>query len=111
MVILQINCNDIGTVPSEGDAPIGGHSHRPAGFALQRVPIEARQIDLLGAGRGIEHRRIRPTLATFGTLNPLGSPVSKYRLSARFRKLRITAGKVMRLPTNVKCRFTWRDAP
>jgi hypothetical protein len=25
---------------------------------------------------------MRPTLATFGTLNPPGSPASKYRLSA-----------------------------
>jgi hypothetical protein len=36
---------------------------------------------------------MRPTLATFGTLNPLGSPASKYRLSARLRELRITGGK------------------
>ena len=39
---------------------------------------------------------MRPTLETFGTLNPLGSPASKYRLSARLRKLRITSGNVMR---------------
>ena len=49
---------------------------------------------------------MRPTLATFGTLNPLGSPTSKYRLSARLRKLRITSGNVMRQTANVKCRFT-----
>ncbi|MGH7099243.1 MAG: hypothetical protein ACREE4_16505 [Stellaceae bacterium] len=49
---------------------------------------------------------MRLTLATFGTLNPLGSPVSKYRLSARLRKLHITGGKMMRQPANVKRRFT-----
>ncbi len=49
---------------------------------------------------------MRPTLATFGTLNPLGSPASKYRLSARLRKLRITSGNLMRQTANVKCRFT-----
>jgi hypothetical protein len=49
---------------------------------------------------------MRPPLATFGTLNPLGSPASKYRLSARLRKLRITSGNVMRQTANVKYRFT-----
>ena len=49
---------------------------------------------------------MRPTLATFGTLNPLGSPASKYRLSVRLRKLRITNGNVMRQTANVKRRFT-----
>jgi hypothetical protein len=33
---------------------------------------------------------MRATLATFGTLNPAELPVSKYRPSARLRKLRIT---------------------
>jgi hypothetical protein len=50
-------------------------------------------------------RNMRPTLATFRTLNPLGSPAPKYRLSAWLRKLRITSGIVMRQPANVKCRF------
>ena len=54
---------------------------------------------------------MRPTLATFGTLNPLGSPASKYRLSARLRKLRITSGNVMLQPANVKCRFTFGYVP
>jgi hypothetical protein len=49
---------------------------------------------------------MRPTLATFGTLNPLGSPCSKYCLSARLRKLRITGGNVMRQTLSVKYRFT-----
>jgi len=49
---------------------------------------------------------MRPTLATFGTLNPLGSPASKYRLSARLRQLLITSGNVMRQTANVKFRFT-----
>ncbi len=54
---------------------------------------------------------MRPTRATFGTLNPLGSPASKYRLSARLRTLRITSGNVMRQPAYVKCRFTCGYAP
>jgi hypothetical protein len=49
---------------------------------------------------------MRPTLATFGTLNPLASPASKYRLSAQLRKLRITSENVMRQTANVKCSFT-----
>lgn len=49
---------------------------------------------------------MRRTPATFGTLSPLGSPASKYRRSARLRKLRINSGKVMRETANVKCRFT-----
>ena len=49
---------------------------------------------------------MRPTRATFGTLNPLGSPASKYRLSARLRKLRIKGGNVMLQPANVKSCFT-----
>ncbi len=54
---------------------------------------------------------MRLTLATFGTLNPLGSPASKYRLSARSRKLRITSRNVTRQPANVKYRFTFGYAP
>jgi hypothetical protein len=54
MVILQIDGDGIGTVPSEGDAPIRGDSDSRAGFALQGVPLETRQIDLLGPGRGVE---------------------------------------------------------
>ena len=42
----------------------------------------------------------------FGTLNPLESPASKYRLSARLRKPRITGGNVRLQPANVKWRFT-----
>jgi hypothetical protein len=49
---------------------------------------------------------MRPTLATLGTLYPLESPASKYRLSARLRKLRITGGNVIRQAANVKSRLT-----
>src|SRR4051794_19409653 len=49
---------------------------------------------------------MRPTLTTFDTLNPLASPASKYRLSARLRKLRITGGNVMLRPANVKSCLT-----
>jgi hypothetical protein len=57
MVILQIDGDGIGAIPSEGDAPVPGYPDRPAGFALQRVPVEARQVQLLGPGRGVERAR------------------------------------------------------
>jgi hypothetical protein len=108
MVILQIDGDGIGAIPSEGDPPISGHPDRPARLILQRVQVEARQADS-GRVAASSARSMRPTLATFGTLNQLGSPASKYRLSARLRKLRITSGNVMRQTANVKCRFTWRQ--
>jgi hypothetical protein len=106
MVILQIDSDSIGAIPAKGDPPIPRHPDRPAGFALQRVPVEPRQVELLRRVATSSARSMRPTLATFGTLNPLGSPASKYRLNARLRKLRITSGNVMRQTANVKCRFT-----
>jgi len=95
MVVLQIDGDGIGAIPAKGDPPVSGNPDRPAPDALQRVPIEARQVDVFRPGRASSARNMRPTRATFGTLNPLGSPASKYRLSARLRKLRITSGNVM----------------
>lgn len=107
MVILQIDGDRIGAIPAKGDPPVPGYPDRPPRFALQRMPVAARQVQLLG-GRvaASSARSMRPTLATFGTLNPLRSPASKYRLSARLRKLRITSGNVKRRPANVKFHFT-----
>ena len=60
MVVLQIDGDGIRAIPSEGDAPVPGDPDGPAGFALQRVPAEARQIDLLGPDRGVERAQHAP---------------------------------------------------
>jgi hypothetical protein len=109
MVILQIDRDGISAVPSERDPPIPSDSDGPAWFALQRVPVEARQVDLFGSRRRSRATCGSPwrlTLATFGTLCPLGSLASKYSLSARLRKLRISGGNMLLRPGNVKSRFT-----
>jgi hypothetical protein len=95
--------DSIGAIPRGADPPIPRNPDRPARYALQRVPVEARQVDLLGRVAASSARNMRPTRATFRRLNPLGSAASKYRLSARLRKPRITGGNVMLQPANVKC--------
>jgi hypothetical protein len=60
MVILQIDGDGIGAIPSKGDPPIPRHPDRPARFALQRMPVETRQVQLLGPGRGVERPQYAP---------------------------------------------------
>jgi hypothetical protein len=106
MVVLQIDGDGIGAVPCEGDPPVTRYPNRPARLAWRRVPREARQVDLFAPVAASSARRMRPTLGTFGALSPLGSPASKYRLSARLRKLRITGENVMRQKAIVKSCLT-----
>ena len=107
MIVLQIDGDRIGAIPSEGYPPVPGDPDRPALDALQRLPVwKPGRFNCSGRVAASSARSMRPTLATFGTLNPFGSPASKYYLSARLRQLRITGGNVMLQPANVKCRFT-----
>src|SRR5258708_2751334 len=106
MVILQIDGEGIGAVPGEGDASISRHPDRLTRLALQRVPVETRQVELLGPGRGIERTQYAAHPRNVRHTQPARVADSKYRLSARLRKLRITRGNLMPKAASVKCRLT-----
>jgi hypothetical protein len=60
MVVLQIDADGIGAIPAKGDPPVAGNPDRSSRDALQRVPVESRQVQLLGPGRGIERTQHAP---------------------------------------------------
>jgi hypothetical protein len=49
MVVLQIDIDGIGGIPSEGDPPASGDADRPTALAMRGVKKISRQIQLLGA--------------------------------------------------------------
>jgi addiction module HigA family antidote len=52
VVILQVNIDRIGAVPTEGDAPVARHPNRPSFSAVQSVEVKA---GLLGISRQALH--------------------------------------------------------
>jgi len=72
MVILQIDGDSIGAVPGKGDAPVSRDADRPARFALERMPVEARRLTCSAGSPRRALAACGPTLSTFGTLTCLG---------------------------------------
>ena len=107
MVILQIDVNGIGPVSTEGDEPIPGDSDCPSCFALQRMPVEARQVDLLRSGCSVEHPQ--HTAYPRGIRHAEPDRVAGLEKSPEpaMTETAYHLRKVMLQPTDVKWRFTW----